>query len=869
MNPVGLRIARLCHFAAVVQCPSNAGSAMRNPSDTRMSRYLPFVIGLVAGLATLALWRALDVQEARSRYEILVARAAAARGGIEARMQMTMQALLRMANRWQLRGELASPDWLADAELYVRHDPAYRALLWLDGQWVPRLWVQRAATGRIVRGSGPAVDVSIARALAGCQSPPPAQTLCWPIAAGKGEALLVVDPIVAGARTIGFIVGVFDPTTMLARLLEIDATLGHTAGITDQKGTVVLRNGSESGDPDAAGDMAGAPLALPGLEWRVLVWSAPPPGAFHVFSSLPATTLISGLLISGLLAVLTRLTQTARWRAMGLDHLNHKLGEQMRMCAVAQVGLQQRETILAVVSLAAEELLRAVRLDESIPRMMHHLGEAIAVSRVRVFENHRGAGAGDEALATLRYEWCRPGIPSCLDDPAAPCFRPHVGGVKRWRENLSRGEAVTVHVSDLAPEEQALLVPEGIVSLLAIPIFVEECFWGFISFQDCTVRRDWTGAEIHALKTAAAVVGAAIGHTRAVMQLRDSEERFSQLAENVQEVFWIVDSQARRVLYVSPAYEEMWGQPRERLCADLMSFLDSVHPEDYDRVCTTVESALNDPRPIDMEFRMIRPDGTVRWIRSRGSPARSECTPTQRIVGITEDVTDRRLAEEERVARAELQRDILVREVHHRINNNLQGVMSLLRQRIRVHPELRAALEEAMIQINAVAVIHGLQGRGREREVRLGILVTAIAEGVVGTRASTLPVTADPAGAGDIVIMEAETVPVALMINELVLNAIKHADRARPGAKIVIDFERFGQGVKVHVRNPAGGLPAGFDFEAGRGLGTGLGLVKSLMPPRGISLALRFTGGGVEASLILTAPVIGAAADHQNARTGT
>jgi two-component sensor histidine kinase len=94
------------------------------------------------------------------------------------------------------------------------------------------------------------------------------------------------------------------------------------------------------------------------------------------------------------------------------------------------------------------------------------------------------------------------------------------------------------------------------------------------------------------------------------------------------------------------------------------------------------------------------------------------------------------------------------------------------------------------------------------------------------------------------------------MVNELVLNAIKHMDLAAPGGRIEIVFEHSAQGETLRIRNPAKGVPAGFDFGNGRGLGTGLGLVKSLMPPRGASLVIGFTGTEVEATLTLAAPVV-------------
>jgi PAS domain S-box-containing protein len=105
---------------------------------------------------------------------------------------------------------------------------------------------------------------------------------------------------------------------------------------------------------------------------------------------------------------------------------------------------------------------------------------------------------------------------------------------------------------------------------------------------------------------------------RAEAAVRESEERFRQLAENIQEVFWLVDRASGRVLFVSPAYERVWGRSAAELLADPASLLADVHPAD-------LEEGADDPGRFfaaegDREFRIVRSDGQVRWIRTRSFP---------------------------------------------------------------------------------------------------------------------------------------------------------------------------------------------------------------------------------------------------------
>jgi PAS domain S-box-containing protein len=125
--------------------------------------------------------------------------------------------------------------------------------------------------------------------------------------------------------------------------------------------------------------------------------------------------------------------------------------------------------------------------------------------------------------------------------------------------------------------------------------------------------------------------------------LRESEEKFRQLTEHINQVFWMRDEQTGKVLYVSPAYERIWGQSRESLYAHPQSVIEPIHPHDRDTVlnlfCHPVKHEAR-----DVEYRLIRPDGAVRWLRTRTFPICDECHELYRLAAITEDITERKQA---------------------------------------------------------------------------------------------------------------------------------------------------------------------------------------------------------------------------------
>jgi PAS domain S-box-containing protein len=124
--------------------------------------------------------------------------------------------------------------------------------------------------------------------------------------------------------------------------------------------------------------------------------------------------------------------------------------------------------------------------------------------------------------------------------------------------------------------------------------------------------------------------------------LAESEQRFRQIAENIHEVFWLVGLDSGETIYVSPAYEAVWGVSSESLYRDARSFIAAIHPDDRPRVIEAIEKDRE--RGFEVEYRVVRPDGSVRWIWDRGFPIKDQAGRVYRLAGIAEDITERKLA---------------------------------------------------------------------------------------------------------------------------------------------------------------------------------------------------------------------------------
>lgn len=127
-------------------------------------------------------------------------------------------------------------------------------------------------------------------------------------------------------------------------------------------------------------------------------------------------------------------------------------------------------------------------------------------------------------------------------------------------------------------------------------------------------------------------------------QLEDSEQRFRQLAENIANVFYIADAIEPKLLYISPAYERVWGRTCQSLYADSRSFLDAVHPDDRERVLNAFDQQRQGVETAQ-EYRIVRPDGSTRWIWDRAFPVRDASGKVARVAGLAEDITERKRVE--------------------------------------------------------------------------------------------------------------------------------------------------------------------------------------------------------------------------------
>lgn len=185
----------------------------------------------------------------------------------------------------------------------------------------------------------------------------------------------------------------------------------------------------------------------------------------------------------------------------------------------ATAALERRDAIMAAVAFLSRRLMTENDWRAAMQEALERLGRATDVSRVYFFENRTRP---DGVVATYQQnEWTTPGVKPEIDNPALQGFAWRENGFDRWEAVLGKGEVVHGLVGAFPASEQDFLRSQSIQALIIVPIMVRGRWWGLIGFDECAREREWSLAEMDALKAAAGVVAAAIQRSEAEAALRD------------------------------------------------------------------------------------------------------------------------------------------------------------------------------------------------------------------------------------------------------------------------------------------------------------------------------------------------------------
>lgn len=301
-------------------------------------------------------------------------------------------------------------------------------------------------------------------------------------------------------------------------------------------------------------------------------------------------------------------------------------------------ALASPQSLLLRAVAAASQLLVTAADGATVGQALALLGEAVEVDRVYIFENGADPISG-EPICSQRFEWARDSITVQIDNPVLQNVR-YAETVPSWYPRLSAGHAFAGLVRELPAAERPLLEAQQIISILVVPVVLQDEFWGFVGFDDCGRERRWSADEQAILQAAAASFGGAIGRLRVESALRRREEQYRLVVENVQEIIFQLDN-GGRLLFLNPAWQTITGYAvAESLGLPMVEFL---HPADREAFAGTLAELSGEAGPsCRLEARCLARDGGERWVGLHIHHVSASSGAKATIFGTLTDITIRK-----------------------------------------------------------------------------------------------------------------------------------------------------------------------------------------------------------------------------------
>jgi PAS domain S-box-containing protein len=337
-----------------------------------------------------------------------------------------------------------------------------------------------------------------------------------------------------------------------------------------------------------------------------------------------------------------------------LDDKNARIGvvgilQDVTERKVTEADLRKRESILEAIMFAAEQFLKTSNWRANIDVALEQLGRSLGVTHAYLFEHHLDADGTE--VSSLRFEWTATGFRSDLNNPLFQDSHLLQEGVISTDEMLRHGE-VFIGKSSTFPEIQKERLAElGVKAMVEMPLFVNDEWWGTIGIDDMLNERDWSSAEIDALRIAAGILSAAIQREIAESAVRESERIYRQAISAAGAVPYYRDYEENRYTFMGEGIERIIGYKPEEVTIDLwLSIMKENISLNDDGLGVPIDDTVMRSRTGAMkvwksDMRVVARNGEERWVTDSTVELAGDANIPYASVGILQDVTDRKMTE--------------------------------------------------------------------------------------------------------------------------------------------------------------------------------------------------------------------------------
>jgi PAS domain S-box-containing protein len=377
--------------------------------------------------------------------------------------------------------------------------------------------------------------------------------------------------------------------------------------------------------------------------------------------SLRTRFIVSGCLL------LSAIVGCGAWSVIAMHRLGARLGDTLEqhqetidIAVELIIGLEREDDALLLamtgnVPRASEEVrIKRGEFEEAYARLKPRLDAANDREAYAALRTHVNAYRkfGDALVAAAG----KPGAFDVYYKQVNPALREAVADCRYFREsNVDAMQQEGVEARNDASESSTIVAGITLATLLLSAVVLTRLTQNVmrpvreLDQAVDAIRRDKLDCRVN-VRSADELGRLADGFNRMAEALeqyrREAEDRFRQLAENIHEIFWMSDARHEQTLYISPGYEDVWGRTCQSLYEQPRSWAESIHPDDRDAVIENLHQRKYGVFK-DSEFRVVRPDDSIRWIRNRAFPINDPNGNLSRIAGLAEDITERKRSEEE------------------------------------------------------------------------------------------------------------------------------------------------------------------------------------------------------------------------------
>ncbi|MFB2923089.1 PAS domain S-box protein [Aerosakkonema funiforme] len=430
----------------------------------------------------------------------------------------------------------------------------------------------------------------------------------------------------------------------------------------------------------------------------------------------------------------------------------------------AEALLAKRDRYLTALVEVQRQLLASPVDNETYNLILSNLGQVCDVSRIYIFENHQDSTG--RLLTSQRAEWCAEKIEPQIENQGLQNF-PLDKLSPNWLGALSKGDIIEGTVTEFPEPERQILADQGILSILILPLIVNGEFFGFIGFDNCIQARVWEPLEISILSSAATAISIAKESQMAEEALQQAKGKLQAVLDTVPGfVSWI--SSDLKYLGVNRHLSDTFKLPVESFIGQPIGFLENSR--EFVQFISQFFAISNQT---DSQTISIETNGQERSYLVVAQKYNSD----RACVSVGLDITERENAEEQIKASLK-EKEVLLKEIHHRVKNNLQIISSMidLQSQFIDSPEMMNIFLDSQSRIQSMALIHEQLYQSKDlAKIDFSDYVANLVDNLFSSYGVDQELIKYIIDIDNVCLNLDTSIPCGLIINELVSNALKHA----------------------------------------------------------------------------------------------